>query len=105
MNDSKNFKMTNHKNTFYNVFLVHSTFVWTAFARAITKSKTNEPIGFDITDSPNVILRRENEFIVDDPLRFVVQHCARVKLDNLVVFYRQIMSIPFQMGHLDNKVA
>ena len=46
----------------------------------------------DIRYSSNVILRCQNEFIIDNPIRFMVKACWRMELDNLVVLHRQIMT-------------
>ena len=42
----------------------------------------------------------EYELVVEDPLRFVVEACRRVKLDNLVVFDGQVVTRPLKMGNL-----
>ena len=56
-----------------------------------------------IGDSSDVIFCGQNELVVEDPLRFVVEACRRVKLDNLVVFDGQVVTRPLKMGNLQFK--
>lgn len=66
-------------------------------------SKGNIPLWLDVCTSANVVFGGENEFVVEHPLRFVVQDCRRVQLDHLVVFYSQVMTRALQMSHLGVK--
>lgn len=69
-------------------------------------SKGNRPLWLDVCTSADVVFGGENEFVVEHPLRFVVQDCRRVQLDHLVVFYSQVMTRALQMSHLkDNETT
>lgn len=62
--------------------------------------KGNVPLWLDVCTSANVVFGGENEFVVEDPLRFVVQDRRRVQLDHLVVFHSQVMTRALQVSHL-----
>lgn len=68
--------------------------------RMLLDSKGNIPLWLDVCTSANVVFGGENEFVVEHPLRFVVQDCRRVQLDHLVVLYSQVMTRALQMSHL-----
>lgn len=61
------------------------------------------PLWFDVCTSANVVFGSQNKFVVENPLRLVVQDCRRVQLDNLVVFYSQVMTCALQVSHLQDK--
>lgn len=65
--------------------------------------KLHVPLWLDVCTSANVVFGGQNKFVVEHPLRFMVQDCRRVQLDNLVVFYSQVMPCALQMSHLHNK--
>ena len=46
----------------------------------------------DVRNSSNVVLRCENEFIVDDPIRLVIEACWRMQLNDLVVLDCQVVT-------------
>lgn len=62
--------------------------------------KQHIPLWFDVCTSANVVFGGQNKFIVENPLRFMVQDCRWVQLDNLVVFYSQVMTCALQVSHL-----
>lgn len=65
--------------------------------------KLHIPFWLDVCTSANVVFGGQNKFVVEHPLRFMVQDCRRVQLDNLVVFYSQVMPRALQMSHLHDK--
>lgn len=66
-------------------------------------TKLHVPLWLDVCTSANVVFGGQNKFVVEHPLRFMVQDCRRVQLDNLVVFYSQVMPRALQMSHLHDK--
>lgn len=61
------------------------------------------PLWFDVCTSANVVFGSQNKFVVENPLRLMVQDCRWVQLDNLVVFYSQVMTCALQVSHLQDK--
>lgn len=63
------------------------------------------PLWFDVCASADVVFGGEHKFIVEHPLRLVVQDCRWVQLDHLVVFDCEVMTCALQMSHLEvNKI-
>lgn len=58
------------------------------------------PLRFDICTGANVVLGGQHKFVVQHPLRLVVQYSGRVQLDHLVVLHCQIVPCTLQVGHL-----
>ena len=76
------------------LFLVRSVNVLPSMTMGHEESGRRRWLGayLDIRYSSNVILWCQNEFIIDNPIRFMVKACWRMELDNLVVLHRQIMT-------------
>lgn len=60
------------------------------------------PLWLDVCASADVVLGGEDKFIVEHPLRLVVQDCGGMQLDHLVVFYCEVMTCTLQMCHLQD---
>lgn len=66
----------------------------------LCSASVNVRLTFDIGDGSNVVLRRQHELVVDDPVGLVVQARRRMQLDDLVVLDGQVVTGALQVGHL-----
>lgn len=55
---------------------------------------------FDIGHCPDVVFRRQYKFIVNNPVGFVIKTATGVKLNDLIIFNRQIVAGSFKMRDL-----
>lgn len=78
----------NSKNI--NKFILKSIiFKRNIFVRMKLITLPDQPLRLDICAGPDVVLGGEDEFIVENPLGFVVQARGRMKLDNLVILWKK----------------
>lgn len=66
----------------------------------MTKSITFLQLTFNIGNSSNVVLGGQHEFIVNDPIRLMIQTRRRMQLNDLVILDGQVVACSFQMGNL-----
>ena len=66
----------------------------------VLRRSLDQPLRLDVSHGPDVILRSQDELVVQDPLRFVIQTGGRVKLDDLVILDGQVVAGSLQMGDL-----
>lgn len=66
----------------------------------LCSASVNLQLTFDIGDGSNVVLCRQHELVVDDPIGLVVQASRRMQLNDLVVLDGQVVTGALQMGDL-----
>ena len=70
------------------------------------RSDLREPLRFDFHDVPHVLLVREHQFVVNDPLRLVFeQERTRVDHHRMGVFHCSIESVALQFTRIEEKTG
>jgi len=66
----------------------------------ILRCKFDQPFSLDVCHCSDVVLRSQHKLVIKHPLWLVVKTRRRMKLDNLVVLYSQVMTSALEVSYL-----